>query len=79
VTLLIVITCRKQQLVDVSGGIFLQRKPDDAENHVGHLVLPEGELHLIPRVVTLRIELEQLRRFAPPISAGCVASPIAGW
>ncbi len=48
----------KQQLVHVRLGVLLECQSNDAENHVGHLVLPEGELNLIPRIAAGGSELK---------------------
>ncbi len=56
---------------DVSSLLSASRM-NDAEKYVGHLVLPEGELYLVPRVIAGGSELKQLGRFVLLLSEHCL-------
>ena len=69
---IVVVACCKQQFVNIRRGVFFECKPNCAENHVGDLVLPECELHFIPRVAAGGSELKQLDCFVLLLCEHCL-------
>ncbi len=59
----VVIPWGKQEFIHVCRVVLLQSHPHGAENHVGDLVLPKCELHVVPGVRVGRSELKQLLCF----------------